>query len=292
MAHLQSQIKGGYYPLPPEHLPALASHFKAVEGVGSTNRGRILDPVAGEGDALQHLAQAWGLTPYANEIDADRAAACRDKFGLERAVCGDLMTLRTPNRAYSAVYVNPPYAENTGRADEKRREFEHLAHSWKWVQDGGFVLWVVYAQHMTQRAAAFLAARSSRVDVYRLPGLHLGTYPQIVVVAKARPEKQSDDGKAIELVTACQSPDAPCTVALTTTEWHALTAFSARSPAPPDVPPTLQQAVRLIAKLGGFIGRSADGDPGVKTLWRGWQRLQDIVATWLLLHPSQDVGNA
>jgi hypothetical protein len=32
MAHLQSQIKGGYYPLPPEHLPALASLFKASEG--------------------------------------------------------------------------------------------------------------------------------------------------------------------------------------------------------------------------------------------------------------------
>jgi tRNA1(Val) A37 N6-methylase TrmN6 len=139
MAHLQSQIKGGYYPLPPEHFPDLASHFKASEG------GLILDPCAGEGDALQHLASAWRMTPYANEIDASRAAACREKFGMARAVCGDLMTLRTPNRAFSLVYVNPPYAENSGHADEKRREFEYLAHAWKWIQDGGFVVWVVCA---------------------------------------------------------------------------------------------------------------------------------------------------
>ncbi|MCD4831502.1 MAG: IS4 family transposase [Anaerohalosphaeraceae bacterium] len=90
---------------------------------------------------------------------------------------------------------------------------------------------------------------------------------------------------------ARQTPDAPCTVALSDTEWHALTAFATQSQTPAHLPPTLNQAVRMIATLGGFIGRKSDGDPGVKTLWRGWQRLQDIVATWMLFHPSQDVGN-
>ncbi len=90
---------------------------------------------------------------------------------------------------------------------------------------------------------------------------------------------------------ARQTPHAPCTVALSAPEWQALTAFVNRSQTPAPAPPSLQEAVRAIAKLGGFIGRQSDGAPGVKTLWRGWQRLQDIVATWLLFHPSQDVGN-
>ena len=90
---------------------------------------------------------------------------------------------------------------------------------------------------------------------------------------------------------ARQTPDAPCTVALSEAEWQALTAFVNKSQTPAHAPPSLHQAVHAIAKLGGFIGRKADGDPGVKTLWRGWQRLQDIVATWLLFHPSHDVGN-
>jgi hypothetical protein len=90
---------------------------------------------------------------------------------------------------------------------------------------------------------------------------------------------------------ARQTPQAPCTVALSEPEWHALTVFVNQSQTPAPHPPSLQEAVRAIAHLGGFIGRKSDGNPGVKTLWRGWQRLQDIVATWLLFHPSPDVGN-
>jgi len=204
MAHLRSQAKGGYYPLPEQHLPAITSLIAPQK-----SGGRILDPCAGEGAALQHLAEAWHLTPYANELDHERSAACRELFGMENVVQGDLMTLRTPNSAYSVVYVNPPYTENKGGASEKRREFEHLAHSFKWVQVGGLVLWVVYAHHMTQRAAEFLCKHSSSVDVYRLPGLHLDSYPQILVVARAKQQERGEvvDTQAMQLVEACQSPD-------------------------------------------------------------------------------------
>jgi len=33
---------------------------------------------------------------------------------------------------------------------------------------------------------------------------------------------------------------------------------------------------RLVARLGGFLGRKSDGDPGWQTIWRGWLRLQDL----------------
>ena len=39
-------------------------------------------------------------------------------------------------------------------------------------------------------------------------------------------------------------------------------------------PLTLRDAVRAMAKLGGFLGRKSDGEPGVKTLWRGYRPLQ------------------
>ena len=47
-------------------------------------------------------------------------------------------------------------------------------------------------------------------------------------------------------------------------------------------PPTLRDAVRRIAGLGGFLGRKGDGEPGVKTLWRGLRRLNDMVAGYEL----------
>jgi len=90
---------------------------------------------------------------------------------------------------------------------------------------------------------------------------------------------------------ARQSPDVPCSLVLSDAEWQALTAFTNSSKQPASQPPSLREAVHTIAKLGGFIGRKSDGEPGVKTLWRGWQRLQDIVATWLIFNPPPDVGN-
>lgn len=90
------------------------------------------------------------------------------------------------------------------------------------------------------------------------------------------------------------TPDASCSVALLPGEWQALYAFIHPTQHLPALPPSLRQATRWIAQLGGFIARKGDGDPGVKVLWRGWSRLQDIVQTWSISHPTplhQDVGN-
>ena len=47
---------------------------------------------------------------------------------------------------------------------------------------------------------------------------------------------------------------------------------------------TAREFVRAVAKLGGFLGRRSDGEPGWKTLWRGYQRLQDMVLGLQLSH--------
>jgi hypothetical protein len=31
-----------------------------------------------------------------------------------------------------------------------------------------------------------------------------------------------------------------------------------------------------VARLGGFIGRSSDGEPGWQTLWKGWSRVLEM----------------
>lgn len=93
---------------------------------------------------------------------------------------------------------------------------------------------------------------------------------------------------------ARQTPNHPCTEVLQGIEWQALYAFVHRTTRLPTAVPTLHQATRWIAQLGGFLGRKGDGEPGVKVLWRGWTRLQDITQTWSIVHPPapKDVGNA
>lgn len=82
-------------------------------------------------------------------------------------------------------------------------------------------------------------------------------------------------------------PDWPCTVILTTTEWQVLYMRIHRTSSLPQTLPTVRQAVRWIAQLGGFLGRKRDGEPGITVIWRGWQRLQDMADTWHLVkeHP-------
>jgi hypothetical protein len=72
-----------------------------------------------------------------------------------------------------------------------------------------------------------------------------------------------------------ETPDIACDIFLSEDEWKALYAY-VRKESPPDKPPSLREAVRMIASLGGFLGRKSDGEPGTTTMWRGLQRLQDI----------------
>jgi len=45
---------------------------------------------------------------------------------------------------------------------------------------------------------------------------------------------------------------------------------------------TARDFVRAVAGLGGFLGRKGDGEPGWQRLWRGHQRLQDMVVGFRL----------
>lgn len=70
--------------------------------------------------------------------------------------------------------------------------------------------------------------------------------------------------------------DAPCTIYFEDAQWKALVSFVNRDLKLPDKPPTMREAMRMVAGLGGFLGRKGDGDPGAQTLWLGLQRLDDI----------------
>ncbi|CAM2162169.1 transposase [Paraburkholderia sacchari] len=58
----------------------------------------------------------------------------------------------------------------------------------------------------------------------------------------------------------------------------------------PKKPPTLNQMIRMIASLGGFLGRKSDGEPGAKTLWIGMQRVMDAVVTIQILRDGYDTS--
>jgi hypothetical protein len=81
-----------------------------------------------------------------------------------------------------------------------------------------------------------------------------------------------------------ENPEASCDVVLQEHEWQALCCVTDKNPIPPEQPPTLEEAVLMIAKIGGFLGRNCDGKPGTQVIWRGLRRLHDIALGWQVAH--------
>jgi hypothetical protein len=97
---------------------------------------------------------------------------------------------------------------------------------------------------------------------------------------------------ALDLVVACyllgmsrkarSEPKASVMPWLRREEWEALYCYVHRTTKAPKTPPGIGEAVRWIAKLGGFLGRKGDGEPGAEVLWRGLHSLREITLAYIV----------
>jgi hypothetical protein len=51
--------------------------------------------------------------------------------------------------------------------------------------------------------------------------------------------------------------------------------------------PTMNEVLRMVARVGGFLARKHDGEPGVKTIWRG---LQDVQVSAQTIRTLREMG--
>jgi len=78
-------------------------------------------------------------------------------------------------------------------------------------------------------------------------------------------------------------PGVSCEVVLTKAQWMTLYMLIHNSKQVPEEPPSLQDAVKWIGRLGGHLGRKGDGPPGLKTVWRGYQQLCAAASVYELI---------
>lgn len=81
-------------------------------------------------------------------------------------------------------------------------------------------------------------------------------------------------GRLMRLGRAC--PELDAALMFEPEEWQA--AYILNGKEPPGKSPRLNEVVRLVAMLGGFLARKHDAEPGVKTIWLGLQRVVDFAA--------------
>lgn len=78
-------------------------------------------------------------------------------------------------------------------------------------------------------------------------------------------------------LTGRSDPDKPCTEILNSEEWEILYFVTKKTSKLPETLPTCREVTHWIAKLGGFLSRKSDGEPGSIVIWRGWQELTSII---------------
>jgi hypothetical protein len=78
-------------------------------------------------------------------------------------------------------------------------------------------------------------------------------------------------------------PDIDCNVVFDDNEWQAVYSVIEKKQ-PPKEPLKLGEMISMIAKLGGFLGRKSDGEPGAQVMWIGMQRMRDFTLAWETFH--------
>jgi hypothetical protein len=83
--------------------------------------------------------------------------------------------------------------------------------------------------------------------------------------------------------SARETPDAPASDWFSAAEMQVLQSHMRGKVDPTAVPPSLEEMVCWIGRLGGYLARKSDGPPGPLRLWRGLVRLRDLTLSWNLL---------
>jgi hypothetical protein len=78
-----------------------------------------------------------------------------------------------------------------------------------------------------------------------------------------------------------ETPELPAEVLFSDIELRTLKAYAKKRGLTPPV--LLGEAVRLVAKIGGYLGRNNDPPPGHQLLWQGYTEFQFMCAGFALL---------
>lgn len=167
----------------------------------------IADLTAGDGFPIYRLAQRWDMKCYGNELDRTRGRHAQQYFDYDKFMIGDCFKVELPLRSLAFLHNNPPYQDGADE-DEERTEIQAI-ELMNYVASGGLMTYVTYVHHLNMDVLVRLCKRSSSVDIYRIPGDHLGEYCQTVAMCVVDPDNAFKPmERAQKLFDFIQNPDA------------------------------------------------------------------------------------
>jgi hypothetical protein len=248
--------------------------------IRATHNRRVL---AGEGLTYVREAAAAAAPTGRIKIELKRTRMRQARTAeLEVRLCPDVQILRPKhkqkNTVVEAVSVSVVLVREVGEVPPGEEPVEWLLVSTKRLGSHAEALSAVRAYVERWKVERYHYTLKSGCQVEKLQLEHADRLERAVAL-------YSIVAWRLLLITylARTSPDLPCTAALDEEESEVLHRMTNPGRPLPAQVASLREAVRQIARLGGFLGRKGDGDPGVKVLWRGLRRLADFVLAYRTL---------
>ncbi|HET6230772.1 MAG TPA: IS4 family transposase [Longimicrobiaceae bacterium] len=236
-------------------------------------------------EGLEYVWEAAAAAPVTGRIEVELKRTRLRKARtaeLEVRLCPDVQILRPKhkqkNTAVEAVSVSVVLVREVGEVPPEEKPVEWLLVSTKRLASHEEALSAVRAYVERWKVERYHYTLKSGCQVEKLQLEHADRLKRAVTL-------YSIVAWRLLLITylARTSPDLPCTTALDEEETEVLHRMANPGKRRPAQVASLREAVRQIARLGGFLGRKGDGEPGVKVLRRGLRRLADFVLAYRTL---------
>lgn len=169
-----ARLKLGYYPLPAAEGARLRNLLDFPQEGAST-----LDPCVGTGAALAQITANAAASRYGVELDATRAQQANEA-GIS-TIHGNIFGAGAASESFSLLYLNPPYDSEIGSFDNKRMEYLFLNHTYRWLVQGGLLVFVIQHKQI-QTCVQLLSAHFGWFQVLRLTDPESVRFDQIVLI--------------------------------------------------------------------------------------------------------------
>jgi tRNA1(Val) A37 N6-methylase TrmN6 len=170
-------IKNGYFPTDEDTIARILSAL-----VPQSDRPvRICDPCCGEGSALaevQHHLAGLGAEVASFGIEYDEERAWHAKQLLTRCIHADVNDCKVSLRAFSMLWLNPPYGDLVGDSERsmigrsggrKRLEKEFFQRCIHMLQPGGVLVLIVPYTVLDEEFSGWISKHCRDVSVFAAP---------------------------------------------------------------------------------------------------------------------------
>lgn len=208
MARLQSQALGGYFKTQDAVRPLIYRRFAVVDPATDQQHYAVVDPCAGDGEAVCELVQAifgdkktwpprcysvygddkktFSFDVFMIELEKERHEGCERRcWGLGHDIAttlhGDGLCCDCTGAGASLLWLNPPYDFFRGERFETRFLRKWAPH----VVAGGTLIFIV-PEYALEYLSADITSWFDDVEVLRYPANEYAAFKQVVIVATKR----------------------------------------------------------------------------------------------------------